>query len=95
MKKSAIRLFTHTIAVVVGLCIGWFGTAFELSGLFYESAQFEFPEQVLTEAHSPDKRFIARILYEKNTKNYFLSIEGREKDRLILTRKIVTDRICV
>lgn len=89
MKKPVLKIVTYIIAVVVGVTIGGFGNVLSLGDLFYENTDFKFPEQVIREASSPDKKFTARILYDKNSNNYYLSIEGQKKSTFILTNELV------
>ncbi|MDH3975801.1 MAG: hypothetical protein OEV42_16125 [Deltaproteobacteria bacterium] len=89
MKKPVLKIVTHVIAVVIGISIGFFGDVLNMSGIFYESTNFKFPEQVIREVSSPDKKFTARILYDKDSNNYYLSIEGQKKSSFILTNELV------
>jgi len=86
MNKAGV-----TILVLTGLAV-LTGTALyfpRIIDLFYQSSHYSFPQQVLSSKPSPSGKYVAKILYDKETKNYFFAVEGTDGTQLILDKKFV------
>ncbi len=76
------------LVVAVPASIGWY--YFRVVGnMFYQSSEYVFPKKVLTSKSSPSGRYIAKILYDEKTKNYFFAIQGSDGTQLILSETFI------
>jgi hypothetical protein len=87
MRRRVI-LVTVAIAAIAVVAPGAY-VAFLAAGMFYDASPYSFPQKVVAETRSPDRRFTAKILLDEPTKNYFFAIEGIDRTQLILSKTFV------
>lgn len=89
VKTKSVRMIVVILLAVAALSgIGWYSYQF-FQGLFYQSSPYAFPKKVILKKLSPNCKYLAVILYEEKTKNFFLAIEGRDHTQLIMNKTFV------
>jgi len=88
MKKAIFLALSYFLIFVIGIYASYLVSFFD-GPWFYESKKYNFPRTVIIEKHNKNNNLNAQILFDEETKNYFLALTSGNDTQVILTNKLV------